>query len=168
MSQVQTDGSSSDTSVVEQAQQKIQQGAGQAKGAVREQISGQIDQRSNELGRQLSEVAEAFRRTGRGLQSEGSGTPARVVNGVSDQADRLGSYLSQSSSDRILHDVEHFGRRNPWVVIGGGMLLGLAASRVLKASSNRRFDTLRSQGYNSRRPQSQYGQLPASTMTPGP
>ena len=127
MSQMQTDGSSSDTSVVEQGKQKIQQGAGQAKGAVREQVAGQIDQRSNDLGRQLSQVADAFRRTGQDLDSQGGGTPARVVNGVSDRAERVGSYLSESSSDRILHDVEHFGRRNPWLVIGGGMLLGMAA-----------------------------------------
>src|SRR6185503_20570264 len=101
--------------------------------------SGQVESRSSQVGQQLREVAEAFRRTGRDLQSEGGETPARVVDGLSERAERLGSYLSESSSDRLLHDVEHFGRRNPWLVIAGGMVLGLAASRLVKASSNRRF-----------------------------
>jgi ElaB/YqjD/DUF883 family membrane-anchored ribosome-binding protein len=171
MSQVQTDSSGTGTSVVEQAQGKLQEGAGQARGAVREQISGQIEQRSNDLGRQLQDVAEAFRRTGRELDPQGEQTPARLVQGVGDRAERIGSYLSDSSSDRILHDAEHFGRRNPWLVIAGGMMVGLVASRLIKASSNKRFDQLRSQGYNSRLPQSQWQGIPRTTgpsTTPGP
>ena len=150
MSQMQTEPSSADTSVVEQAQEKIQEGAVQAKSAARNALTQQIDQRSTQVGQQLREVAEAFRRTGRGLQSEGNTAPARLVEGVSDRAERLGSYLEGSSSNRLLHDVEHYGRRNPWLVIAGGMALGIAASRLLKASSTSRFDQLQQQGYSSR------------------
>ena len=92
MSQMTRDGTAEDTSVVEQAQEKIQHGSeGRAKGAVREQLIGQIEERSNNIGAQLQDVAEAFRRTGRGLASEGNDGPARLVDGVSDRAERLGS-----------------------------------------------------------------------------
>ena len=38
-----------------------------------------------------------------------------------------------------------FGRRQPWAVIAGGLALGFAASRFLKASSSRRYES----GYQS-------------------
>ena len=98
----------------------------------------------------------AVRPAGEQLQSQGRDGPARVVLGVSERAERLGSYLTDSSSDRLLHDAEHFGRRNPWLVIAGGVTL----SRLMKASSNRRFQQLESQGYTSRRRQSQWEALP--------
>ena len=56
-----------------------------------------------------------------------------------DQADRLGDYLRSASGDSILRDVERFTRSNPWLVAGGGLVLGFAASRFLKASSSRRY-----------------------------
>jgi hypothetical protein len=37
--------------------------------------------------------------------------------------------------------VEDFGRRQPWAVIAGGLALGFAASRFLKASSSRRYES---------------------------
>jgi hypothetical protein len=52
----------------------------------------------------------------------------------------LGSYLERSDGDTILRDVEDFGRRQPWAVIAGGVVLGFAASRFLKASSSRRYE----------------------------
>ena len=63
-------------------------------------------------------------------------------------------YLTDSDADRILGDVEDFGRRQPWAVIGGGVVLGLLASRFLKASSTRRYE----ERYDSSR-----AQLPART-----
>src|SRR4051812_16654749 len=102
MSQVHTDGRSPEPSVVEQVQERVQEGASQAGSAVRGALTGQIDGGSTQVGRQLREVAEALRRTGRGLESEGSETPARIVGGLSARAERLGSYLAESSSDRLL------------------------------------------------------------------
>ncbi|HEU4657504.1 MAG TPA: hypothetical protein VFR97_08265, partial [Capillimicrobium sp.] len=43
--------------------------------------------------------------------------------------------------DRILSDVERVARDNPWAVIAGGVVLGFAASRFLKASSRKRFES---------------------------
>ena len=54
-------------------------------------------------------------------------------------AERLGGYLSDSSADRILSDVEDFGRRQPLAVIGLGVAVGFVASRFLKASSRERY-----------------------------
>jgi hypothetical protein len=50
----------------------------------------------------------------------------------------VGSYLERSDGDTILRDAEDFGRRQPWAVMLGGLAVGFAASRVLKASSQQR------------------------------
>jgi hypothetical protein len=48
--------------------------------------------------------------------------------------------MKESDGDRILGDVEDFARSNPWAVAAGGLALGFVASRVLKASSSRRYE----------------------------
>jgi hypothetical protein len=67
--------------------------------------------------------------------------PARVAEQVADRADRLGDYLQSASGERIVRDVEDFARRQPWLVAAGGLALGFAASRFLKASSGRRYQS---------------------------
>ena len=51
----------------------------------------------------------------------------------------FGGYLKDADADRILHDVEDLGRRQPWAVIAGGLAVGFMASRFLKASSSERY-----------------------------
>ena len=62
-----------------------------------------------------------------------------VPEQAAERAERLGGYLHEADGDRILRDVEDFGRRNPWAVVAGGMALGFMASRLLKASSTERY-----------------------------
>lgn len=131
-----------DQSVVSQAQEKVQERAHEARGAIGRTVRDQVDSRSSQAGDQLREVAEALSQTSQGLRSQGKDAPAKVIDGMTDRAQQVASYLSGSDPDRILRDAEDFARRNPWVVIGGGLFVGLIASRLLKASSSRRFDEL--------------------------
>ena len=119
-----------------QAKEQAQQAAGQAKGALRTQV----DQRSTEAGQKVGGFASDVRSVSEQLRQQGKDQPAKLADQAADRAERLSSYLTQSNADRILDDVEDFGRRQPWAVIGGGIVLGLVASRFLKASSTRRYD----------------------------
>jgi hypothetical protein len=121
--------------VAGQAQEKAQQLRGQASGRMREQV----DTRSTQAGEQVQSLADAMRRTGETLRNEGKEGPARLTDGAAERAERLGGYLTDSDADRILRDVESFARRQPWLVAAGGFVLGLLGSRVLKASSSRRY-----------------------------
>ena len=105
----------------------------------KERLKDQVDQRSTQAGRQINTVADDVRSVAGELRNQGKDTPARYVEQAADRAERLGSYLQGSDGDRILHDVEDFARRNPWAVAAGGLVLGLAASRFLKASSGERY-----------------------------
>jgi hypothetical protein len=83
---------------------------------------------------------------GEQLRSQGKDGPAKIADQAAERVESLGSYLSSADADRILSDVEDFGRRNPWAVALGGVALGFAASRLLKASSSERYQARSASG----------------------
>jgi hypothetical protein len=121
--------------VAGQAKEKAQEAAGEAKGRIREQV----DQRSTEAGKQVSTTSGDLRSVSHELRKQGKDTPARLAAQAADRTERLGSYLAESDADRILHDVEDLARKQPWALVAGGLLVGFAASRFLKASSSQRY-----------------------------
>jgi len=120
----------------EQAGEQARKAAGQAKSALR----SQMDQRSTEVGQKVGAFASDARSVGDQLREQGKDRPAKLAAQAADRTERLGKYLTESDADRILGDVEDFGRRQPWAVITGGVALGLVASRFLKASASRRYE----------------------------
>jgi hypothetical protein len=138
-------------STTDQAKDKAQEAAGQAKEKAGTQLRSQVDQRSTEAGQRVGGFASDVRSVGQQLREQGKDQPAKLADQAADRAERLGGYLTENDADRILGDIEDFGRRQPWVVIGGGIALGLVASRFLKASSSRRYE------------QRSAGRLPART-----
>jgi hypothetical protein len=131
--------------VASQAQDKAREAAGQARGRVRDEV----DRRSTEIGERVGGSAGDARTVADELRKQGKDAPARAVEQAADRAERLGGYLKESDGDRILHDVEDFARRNPWAVAAGGLALGFAASRMLKASSGQRYRSSLSNGGGS-------------------
>ena len=118
-----------------QAQEKAHQAAGQARNRVRDEV----DTRSTQAGQQAETVASDVRSVGEHLRSEGKDKPAEYADKAAARVAELGDYLKRSDGDAILRDVERFGRDKPWAVMAGGVMLGIAASRFLKASSSRRY-----------------------------
>ncbi|HWD47031.1 MAG TPA: hypothetical protein VHM23_25510 [Actinomycetota bacterium] len=117
------------------AQDKARGAMGQARG----RLSEQVDQRSTQAGERIAGTAGDVRSIAEELRNQGKDGPATLAEQVAGQADRVGDYLKGASGDRILRDVEDFARRQPWLVAAGGLALGFAASRFLKASSSRRY-----------------------------
>ena len=118
-----------------QAQEKAGEAAEQAKG----QLRTQLDQRSTQAGEQVTGTASDIRSVADQLRQQGKDQPAKLAEQAADRAERLGSYLTESDPDRLLGDIEDLARRQPWAVVAGGLFLGFAASRVLKASSSDRY-----------------------------
>ena len=119
------------------AQDKTRGALGQARG----RLSDQVDQRSTEAGERIAGTAGDVRSIAQELRSQGKDAPANLAEQVASQADRVGDYLKGASGDRILRDVEDFARRQPMLVAAAGLALGFAASRFLKASSSRRYES---------------------------
>jgi hypothetical protein len=121
----------------EQAQEKAQEVAGEARSRMREQL----DQRSTQAGERISSTGSDLRSVSQELQKQGKDAPARLAEQAAERVERVGGYLADSNADRILHDVEEFGRRQPLAVLAGGMVIGMVAARFLKASSHRRYQS---------------------------
>src|SRR3954468_11819088 len=126
-----------DESRTEQAQQKAEEAVGKAQDRAR-QI---VDERSTQAGKQVSTQAGDIRSVGEQLRSQGKDGPAKIADQAAERVERLGGYLTDADADKILGDVEDFARKNPMVAAFGGVALGFAASRFLKASSQKRFST---------------------------
>jgi ElaB/YqjD/DUF883 family membrane-anchored ribosome-binding protein len=139
-------GASNGGSATEQAQQKVQdagrqaqQQARQAAGQARDRIREQVDQRSTDAGEQIAGQARDIRTVADQLREQGKDGPAQLAERAAQYTERVGSYFKASDSDRILRDAEDFARRRPWAVIAGGIALGVAASRFVKASAADRY-----------------------------
>jgi hypothetical protein len=126
-------------STTDQAKENAQRTAGQAKEKAGSQLRAQVDQRSTEAGHKVGGFASDVRSVGDQLRQHGKDQPAKLAEQAADRAERLAGYLEESDGERILGDLEDFGRRRPWAVIAGGLALGLVASRLLKASSSDRY-----------------------------
>jgi hypothetical protein len=121
--------------VAGQAQEKAQQAAGQVQDKLREQL----DQRSSQAASQINEQAADLRSVGESLREQGKQGPAKAADQLAQYAEKVGGYLQTKDSHDLLSDAEDFGRRQPWAIAAGGLALGFAASRFLKASSSQRY-----------------------------
>ena len=119
----------------DQAKEKVQQGAEQAKSTLRTQV----DQRSTDAGQKIKTQAEDIQTVAQQLREQGKEGPAKVAEQAAQRVERVGGYLHESDADRILSDVESYARRNPWVVMAGGLAAGFIASRFMKASGADRY-----------------------------
>jgi hypothetical protein len=139
-------GGSTEGSTAEQAQEKVQEVAGQAQEKAgeaaqkaQENVRRQIDERSTQAGERVGGTAEDLRSVGEELRKQGKDGPAKLADRAAEQTEKVGSYLQEKNSDDLLHDLEDFGRQRPWAMLAGGMVLGIAAARFLKASSGDRY-----------------------------
>ena len=144
--------------VAGQAQEKAGQAADQAQGMVRKQV----DQRTSDLGAQATSTSEDLRNIGEKLRDEGQDTPAQLADKAAEQTKRVGRYLADADADTLIADVEDLGRRQPMLVLAGGVVLGIAAARFLKASSSRRYEQSASNDSSS-----QAQQLPSGPSVSG-
>jgi hypothetical protein len=130
---------------VGQAQEQVQQLSGKARSQLREQV----DHRLTQTGRQVGSTAEDLRAVATELRRKEKESSAKVAEQIADRVEGMATYLNDADGQRVLRDVEDFGRRQPWAVLAGGLALGFVASRFLKASSGRRFEGETASGHTS-------------------
>lgn len=155
-------------SVAEKTQEKAQEVAGQAQEKAgeaaqkaQETIRQQVDERSTQAGERVGGTAEDLRSVGEELRKQGKDGPAKLAERAAEQTEKVGSYLQEKNSDELLDDLEEFSRRRPWAVLGGGLVLGVAAARFLKASSRDRFQRRGASGRSSYPPPPDQSLAPA-------
>jgi hypothetical protein len=145
-------GGSTTDQAKDQVRDKAQVAKDTARGAIgqaRGRLGDQVDQRSTQAGERIAGTAGEVRSVAEELRRQGKDGPAALAEQVAGQVDRVGDYLKGASGDRLLRDVEDFARRQPLLVAAGGLVLGFAASRFLKASSGRRYQSSYQSSYQS-------------------
>ena len=124
---------------VQQVADRVGEQAQRARGQAKGRVVQELDKRSSQVGDQINSTAEDVRTTAQELRRIGKDRPAQLAEQAAERMERVGGYLTHSGGQRLLNDIESFSRRQPWVVIAGGVALGLIASRFLKASSSERY-----------------------------
>jgi hypothetical protein len=127
---------------VDTARQKTEEQAGQVIETGRSAVRDQVDQRSTQAGQQVQSLAGTLRDTASQMRMEGDPQKQRfagVAESGADRLDRVGQYLTDADADELIHKVEDFGRQQPLLIAGAGLLLGIAAGRFIKASSTNRY-----------------------------
>jgi ElaB/YqjD/DUF883 family membrane-anchored ribosome-binding protein len=116
--------------------------ATRAKESGRRELRVQLDERTMQVGRQARSLAEAVRRSGQSLQSQGKDEVGveRITSGVADRLERAGGYLERARGEEMLRDAERFVRDRPWLVTSAAAAAGFVASRVFKASAEGRYE----------------------------
>lgn len=81
----------------------------------------------------IDKVAETIRRVSADMEMDQPAI-ANAAETAADQADRVAQYLRETDARQMIGNVEEMARRQPLIFLGGAFLLGVAASRFIKAA----------------------------------
>ena len=105
---------------------------------VSDKAKSQVDTRTTEAGDQLQDKAEGLHQMGDQLRDSGQDAFAQLADKIAGFTEDAAKYLRDADGDSLFGDVERLARRQPWAVAAGGLFLGFAASRIVKAGTDRR------------------------------
>jgi hypothetical protein len=112
--------------VVGQARTTLQQ--------ARDRASSSLGESKGQFADQFGSLAEALRRTTEHLRSEDQQRIAGLTETVARQVEQVADYLRTKDAAAMRSDVENLARRQPALVLGGALVLGLIGARFLKSS----------------------------------
>jgi hypothetical protein len=115
--------------VVDQAKNTLQQ--------ARDRASSSLGESKGQFADQFGTIADALRRTTEHLRSEDQQRIAGLTETVARQVEQVADYLRNNDARAMRQDLENLARRQPAVMIGGALVLGLIGARFLKSSERR-------------------------------
>ena len=115
--------------VVDQARNTFQQ--------ARDRASSSLGESKSQFADQFGTIGEALRRTSEHLRSEDQQRIAGLTDTVARQVEQVADYLRGKDARAMRQDLENLARRQPALMIGGALLLGLIGARFLKSSERK-------------------------------
>jgi hypothetical protein len=116
--------------VVGQARSSLQQ--------ARDRARSSLGESKGQFAEQFGTIADALRRTTEHLRSEDQQRIAGITDTVARQVDQVANYLRSKDAQAMKTDLENLARRQPALVLGGALFLGLIGARFLKSSQRER------------------------------
>jgi len=145
-SRAETSGQQSGGSAREQIREVKEQVVEKAKSTfqqARDRAGSSLGESKGQFAEQFGTVADALRRTTEHLRSEDQQRIAGITDTVARQVEQVADYLRNKDARAMRQDLENLARRQPALMIGGALVLGLIGARFLKSSERRgvqRFD----------------------------
>ena len=115
--------------VVDQAKNTFQQ--------ARDRAGSSLGESKGQFAEQFGTIADALRRTTEHLRSEDQQRIAGLTDTVARQVEQVAEYLRSKDARAMRQDLENLARRQPALMIGGALVLGLIGARFLKSSERR-------------------------------
>jgi hypothetical protein len=115
--------------VVDQAKNTFQQ--------ARDRAGSSLGESKGQLADQFGGIAAALRRTTEHLRSEDQQRIAGLTDTVARQVEQVADYLRNKDAGAMRQDLENLARRQPALMIGGALILGLIGARFIKSSERR-------------------------------
>ena len=103
--------------------------AGQATSVAEQRASSAMTQ----VGDTIQQVARAVRNTGEQLRSD-QPQLAGLADTAAEQAEHAAQFLREHDARDVLDEVQDFARRQPAVIVGAGLALGLLVGRAIKSA----------------------------------
>jgi ElaB/YqjD/DUF883 family membrane-anchored ribosome-binding protein len=109
----------------------------EAAGDIAEQATGVAEQHASstmtQLGDTIEQVARAVRNSAEQLRDD-QPQLAKLADTAADRAESAAQFLRQHEARDVLDEVQDFARRQPAVVVGAGLALGLLVGRGVKSA----------------------------------
>jgi hypothetical protein len=93
----------------------------------------QADRGRESAANGIEQVAQSIRRVSTDMQTD-QPQIADVAMTAADQAEKVAQYLRETDARQLIGNIEDVARRQPLLFLGGAFLLGVAASRFIKAA----------------------------------
>lgn len=108
-----------------------------ARNQAREIVHGQQIRAAEGLG----EVAEALHETSKTLEDRDQSTAARLAERAADQIEKFATLVRDRDVGSLVNEIESFARRKPEIFLGGALLVGFIAVRMIRGASNQDMAT---------------------------
>jgi len=106
----------------------------------RDSAGSSLNESRQQAADRIDGIANAVRGTSERLRSDQQDRIADLTDSFASQVERLGDYLRTRDLGDVRRDVEGFARRQPAVVVGVALAIGMLGARFLK-SGQRGDDT---------------------------
>ena len=120
--------------VMDQAKDKAQQLAGQAREQTTQRVESGLSQGKARAATTLGTVAQTLRQSAQPLRDQNQAGAGQYIEQAASQVQRLSDYLQNTDVHEIVDGVERAARRQPALFLGGAFALGLLGARFIKSS----------------------------------
>jgi hypothetical protein len=102
----------------------------------RDKATSSLSDSRRQAADQIGGIASAFHSAGHHLRDEQQERIAGLADSLAGQVDQVANYLRDADLDSIARDVESLARRQPALVFGAALALGIIGARFLKSSES--------------------------------